>query len=77
MRGTMLIAAISLAACAGDGAAPAQEQVSIPFDPASESPAAADAEAHAYCVSYGKTAEFIDETIDPSGRLRRRHYHCR
>jgi hypothetical protein len=77
MRLLMAGAFVFLAACAGDGDAPVGERVSIPFDPAAQSASDADAQAHAYCESYGKSADFIDESIDPDGRLRRRHYHCR
>lgn len=67
---------LMLAACAGNGGEPT-EQISIAYDPASETEADAAQKAHEYCLAFGKSAEFIDETIDADGRLRHRHFHCR
>ena len=76
MRLCLAACAAALAACAGNGG-DASEQISIAYDPASETAADAAQKAHEYCLAFGKSAEFVDETIDADGRLRRRHFHCR
>ena len=73
--------AVTLAACAHSSGETGREgeadEITIAFDPASDDPDGALAEAQAHCAGFGKTAIFVDETIDPDGRLRHRHYHCR
>lgn len=56
----------------GDG-----ESISIPYDPYNYDPDELLSEAQAHCEAYGRTAVYVDETIDPSSvRWRYRHFDC-
>lgn len=74
MLATLFLAA---AACASPGADDGAHEITVAFDPARESAADALNEAQAHCAAYGLNAVFVDETIDPDGRLRHRRFTCR
>ncbi|MEZ5896446.1 MAG: hypothetical protein R3C40_02745 [Parvularculaceae bacterium] len=65
------------ASCASPGADDGAHEITIAFDPARESAADALGQAQAHCAAYGLNAVFVDETLDPDGRLRHRRFICR
>ena len=54
-----------------------EPSISIPYNPYDFDPDELLEQARAHCSSYGLTAVYVDETIDPqSVRWRYRHYSC-
>ena len=72
---TALVGALAGCASGHENAGPPAD-ITVDYDPSAAGPAPADAEARARCGAYGLTAAFVDETEDPSGRLRHRHFVC-
>ena len=65
------------ASCAAVGDGGEGEEITVSYDPAHEGVADALSQAQAHCAAFGATAVFVDETIDPDGRLRHRRFRCR
>ena len=69
-------AAFLVSSCASDRTPGGPPEITIDYDPATQTAADADEAARGECGDYGLRARFLDETADPSGRLRHRHYEC-